>query len=73
MMLITIIWGIILKISVDDGCQTGAAITSANITVVFLSTTYGIMVVIIALATKIAICNGLGNDKRLNHLLLDKS
>ena len=73
MMLITIIWGIILKISVDDGCQTRAAITSANITVVFVTTTYSNMVVIIALVTKIAICNGLGNDKRLNHLLLDKS
>ena len=73
MMLITIIWGIILKISVDDGCQTRAAITSANITVVFVTTTYSIMVMIIALVTKIAICNGLGNDKRLNHLLLDKS
>ena len=73
MMLITIIWGIILKISVDDGCQTRAAITSANITVVFVTTTYSIIVMIIALVTKIAICNGLGNDKRLNHLLLDKS
>ena len=73
MMLITIIWGIIFKISVDDGCQTRAAITSANITVVFVTTTYSIIVVIIALVTKIAICNGLGNDKRLNHLMLDKS
>ena len=73
MMLITVIWGIILKISVDGGCQTRAAITSANITVVFVTTTYSIIVMIIALVTKIAICNGLGNDKRLNHLLLDKS
>lgn len=60
-------------ISVEDGCQTRAAITSDNITVVFVTTTCSIMVVIIPLVTKIAVCNRLENDKRLNHLLLDKS
>ena len=67
------ILGLILKISFEDGCQTRAAITSDNITVVFVTTTCVIIVVIIPLETKIAICNRLGNDKRLNHLLLDKS
>ena len=73
MMVITNILGLILKISFEDGCQTRAAITSDNITVVFVTTTCVIIVVIIPLKTKIAICNRLGNDKRLNHLLLDKS
>ena len=73
MMVITIILGIILMISVEDGCQTRAAITSDNMTVVFMTTSCVIMAVIIPLVTKIAICNRLGNDKRLNHLLLDKS
>ena len=73
MMVITNIVGLILKISFEDGCQTRAAITSDNITVVFVTTTCVIIVVIIPLEAKIAICNRLGNDKRLNHLLLDKS
>ena len=55
MMVITIILGIILMISVEDGCQTRAAITSGNITEVFVKMTYSIMVVIIPLVTKIAI------------------
>ena len=55
-------------ISVKDGCQKRAGITSDNITVVFVTTT--LMVVIIPL---VAICNRLENDKRLNHLLLDKT
>ena len=62
-----------LMISVKDGCQKRAGITSDNITVVFVTTTYSIMVVIIPLVTKIAICNRLENDKGLNHLLLDKT
>ena len=60
-------------ISVEDGCQTRAAITSDSITVVFVPTTCSIMVVIIPLVKKITICNRPENEKQLNHLLLDKS